>query len=201
MILPLAAAKHGWHQPQALPNRSFDCGYCGNRVASTQGLKLGAHSDGSGAMVGSLYICTNCKGPNYFFGDNRYPGVPFGNSVTHTPEELASLYDEARRSTAHGCYTGAVLLCRKMLMNIGVNQGAAEGLKFIEYVNHLASKGFIPPNGRQWVDHIRNKGNEATHEIALMSEQDAKELILFTEMLLKFIYEFPSMIPKAPPSP
>ena len=53
-------------------------------------------------------------------------------------------------------------------MNIAVVQGAEEGLKFIEYVEYLASNGFIPPNGKGWVDHIRQKGNEATHEIALM---------------------------------
>jgi hypothetical protein len=86
-----------------------------------------------------------------------------------------------------------------MLMNIAVHQGAKEGLKFIEYVNYLSDNGFIPPNGKHWVDHIRKKGNEATHEIALMKETDAKELLVFTEMLLKFIYEFPSMV--ASPSP
>ena len=80
-------------------------------------------------------------------------------------------------------------------MNIAVAQGAAEGLKFIEYVDHLSSAGYIPPNGRGWVDHIRKKGNEATHEIALMQQKDAEELIAFTEMLLKFVYEFPARVP------
>ena len=82
-----------------------------------------------------------------------------------------------------------------MLMNIAVQQGAQEGLKFIDYVEHLASNGFIPPNGRGWVDHIRKKGNEATHEIALMTRSEAEELVTFSEMLLKFIYEFPSRVP------
>lgn len=85
-----------------------------------------------------------------------------------------------------------------MLMNIAVHQGAEEGLKFIQYVDYLADKGFVPPNGKHWVDHIRKKGNEATHEIAIMSEQDAKDLISFIEMLLRFIYEFPSMVPAQP---
>jgi hypothetical protein len=54
----------------------------------------------------------------------------------------------------------------------------------------------VPPNGKHWVDHIRKKGNEATHEIALMGADDAADLIVFSEMLLKFIYEFPNRIPK-----
>lgn len=79
-------------------------------------------------------------------------------------------------------------------MNIAVVQGAKEGLKFIEYVNYLSNNGYTPPNGKHWVDHIRKKGNEANHEISLMNENDAKELLVFTEMLLKFIYEFPAII-------
>jgi len=80
-------------------------------------------------------------------------------------------------------------------MNIAVNNGAKEGASFVVYVEHLASAGFVPPNGRGWVDHIRKKGNEANHEIALMTRVDAEELLSFSEMLLKFIYEFPSRIP------
>lgn len=79
-------------------------------------------------------------------------------------------------------------------MNIAVANGAHEGLKFIQYVDYLAEKGFVPPNGKEWVDHIRCKGNEATHEIKIMNRSDAEELIGFLEMLLKFIYEFPARI-------
>ena len=60
---------------------------------------------------------------------------------------------------------------------------------------YLADKGFVPPNGRPWVDHIRQKGNEANHEIKRMAAADATDLITFAEMLLKFIYEFPNKIP------
>jgi hypothetical protein len=121
-----------------------------------------------------------------------------GNSVQHLPDTLNALYDEARRCTAQRCFTAAVLLCRKMLMHIAVEKSAKEGLNFLEYVNFLSDKGYVPPNGKHWVDHIRKKGNEATHEIVLMSASDASELLTFVEMLLRFVYEFPSMIP-APP--
>ena len=84
-------------------------------------------------------------------------------------------------------------------MSIAVAQGAPANKSFVSYVEYLAEKGYVPPNGRGWVDHIRKKGNEANHEIKLMAQPDAEELVSFTEMLLKFIYEFPSRVPQTAP--
>lgn len=188
-----------WWQPHGLPNAKFVCGFCNTSISSIQGYKLGKSRDGSGGQIGAVYLCPNCGGPSFHAPNGcRFPMPALGNPVSHVPPELNALYEEARRSTSQNCFTGAVLLCRKMLMNIAVQQGAVEGLKFIEYVSHLSDKGYVPPNGKQWVDHIRRKGNEATHEIAVMKEQDARELVTFLEMLLRFIYEFPSMVPAQP---
>lgn len=187
---------HGWHEMKFLESKSFVCGFCVDRVSSVRGFRLGSNADGSGSQVGGIYICTNCRGPNFFAPNGvRYPAPAFGTPVESVPAELAALFEEARRCTSTNAFTAAVLICRKMLINIAVAEGAKTGLKFIEYVNFLAEKGYVPPNGKGWVDHIRKRGNEATHEIALMGETDARELVVFTEMLLKFIYEFPSMVP------
>jgi hypothetical protein len=85
-------------------------------------------------------------------------------------------------------------------MNVAVNLKAPTNQKFIEYVEYLATNGYVPPNAKGWVDHIRKKSNEANHEIALMTETDATELISLTEMLLKIIYEFPKRVPGAMPT-
>ncbi|MDZ8024294.1 MAG: DUF4145 domain-containing protein [Nostoc sp. DedQUE11] len=147
-------------------------------------------------MVPTFKTSSNCNGATFFFPfkDSVYPSYPFGNLVLHLPKDIEAIYEEARKCTSTYCYSAAVLICRKILMNLAVAQGAKEGLKFIEYVKFLSDNGYIPPNGKHWVDHIRQKGNEATHEIALMNEADAKNILVFTEMLLKFIYEFPAMV-------
>lgn len=199
MSQPFDVSKNGWRQVADLPNLGFVCGYCSVRVSSVKGYILAVHRDASGARVGVIHICPNCGGPVFFLYDKQYPSPALGKSVGNVPGDLDALYEEARRCSSQTCYTAAVLVCRKMLMNIAVNQGAAEGLKFIEYVDYLAANGYVPPNGRHWVDHIRKKGNEATHEIALMGEGDARDLISFVEMLLRFIYEFPAMVPVPTP--
>lgn len=82
-------------------------------------------------------------------------------------------------------------------MNVAVDLNAPPNQTFVEYVKYLSNNHYIPPNAQGWVDHIRNKGNEANHEIYLMSQTDAEELISLAEMLLKIVYEFPARVPTA----
>jgi len=79
-------------------------------------------------------------------------------------------------------------------MHIAVSKGAPAGDTFANYVQYLADKNFIPPDAKDWVDHIRTKGNEANHEIVIMTKDDAEELLSFVEMLLKVIFEFPAAV-------
>lgn len=185
-----------WVNPNTIGSRNYVCGFCGYNVASSQGYFTG---DTVGGHQGFIYICPHCGGPSFILGPKQIPGVAPGNKVEHLPADIAALYNEARQAVSVNAFTAAVLACRKLLMNIAVNHGAKEGANFVSYVEHLANAGFVPPNGRAWVDHIRSKGNEATHEIRLMSSDEATELISFAEMLLKFIYEFPSKIPSSKP--
>ena len=84
-------------------------------------------------------------------------------------------------------------------MNIAVEKGADAGETFAYYIQYLSDANYVPPGGKAWVDHIRKKGNEATHQIAIMVEKDARDLLLFVGQLLRFIYEFPAML--NPPVP
>lgn len=183
-----------WQGTTDLSPRTYNCGYCGKLVASVKGY----YTDS--APQRWIYTCPSCLGPTYFpAGDQQVPGVAPGVEVAHLPNDVERLYREARNAVAIGSYTAAVLSCRKLLMHIAVAQGAPAGKSFVEYVEHLADKGYVPPNGRGWVDHIRTKGNEANHEIQLMSKGDSEELVSFAEMLMKFIYEFPQRVPGAKP--
>ncbi len=178
-----------WSQWQNLNSRQFRCGHCSSLVGSSLGF---VHQSGQRF----IYVCPHCDQPTYFDHTNKpLPGVPFGSPVGHLPADIEALYNEARQCTSASSYTAAVLLCRKLLMNLAVSLKAKTGEPFVFYVEYLAANGYVPPNGKGWVDHIRKKGNEATHEIVLMQQRDAEDLIGFTEMLLKFIYEFPAKVP------
>ena len=177
-----------WLQPIAIASHKFQCGYCDSIVASVKGWFCVTKQ---GSRTGEVLICPHCNFPTFFDGEKHYPSAAPGESVKHVPQNVNGLYEEARASTGAGAPTAAVLALRKLLMNIAVDKGAPPGISFQKYVDYLAQMHYVPPNGNEWVDTIRNKGNEATHEIVIMSQSDAEELINFAEMLLKFIYEFP----------
>lgn len=178
-----------WNNESQIESLKFKCGFCGNIVATDKGFfdKAGLYR---------VYPCPHCQKATFFDqAKNQTPGIAPGNDVGHLPDELETIYNEARRCVSVNAYTAAVLACRKLLMHVAVQQKAEPGKAFIYYVEFLANNGYVPPNGKGWVDHIRKKGNEATHEIVLMKKEDAVELISFAEMLLKFIYEFPARVP------
>jgi Domain of unknown function (DUF4145) len=178
-----------WRNSETLPSRNYTCGHCGNPLASQVGF-LGERPAYGQVLI---YICHFCERPTFFDYDRKQsPGVDLGSEIEHISDrEVEELYREARKSTGAGAYTGAVMCCRKLLMNIAVSKGANEGLNFSEYVDYLTEKHFVPPGSEGWVDHIRERGNEANHEISLMTKEDATEILSFTEMLLKMTYEFP----------
>ncbi len=133
-------------------------------------------------------ICPHCEKPTFFGIGFQVPEVAPGNEISYLPESVDQLYKEARNCVSVQAYTSSVLSCRKLLMNVAVSQGADAGKSFFHYVEYLAENGFVPPNGRGWIDHIQKRGNETTHEIIVMSKENAEELISFVEMLLKFLH-------------
>jgi hypothetical protein len=186
--------EYPWADSSKLDSRKYVCGHCDNPISSEDGYVA---KDSRGNIVRYIYICHYCELPTFFnYNDDKIPGSSFGKSVGFLPEVVESLYDEARNCTQVSAYTASVLCSRKLLMNIAVSKGAKEGLKFVQYIDYLADKNYLPPGGREWVDHIRKTGNEATHEIKVKGQDDAEELIKFMEMLLKFIYEFPGSMKK-----
>lgn len=187
--------KFNWISVGGVLPKSFTCAHCGNQIASNFG--YGGHGINSNRSS-SIYICHFCTRPTYFDPDGeQIPGKAYGNDINEISDKgIQTLYHEARNATSANCYTAAILCCRKLLMHIAVSKGAKVGESFADYVEYLSKNNFVPPDAKIWVDHIRKKGNEANHEIVIMSPEDAKELIDFCEMLLKIIYEYPASIQK-----
>jgi hypothetical protein len=184
-----------WANAGDIGHHSYICGYCGERT----GVRIGYYEAN---REGLICICGGCNRPTFFEARTKQTPAPtLGNAVLHLPPTIEPIYQEARLCTQVQAYTACVLACRKILMHVAVEKKAPENQTFIQYVEYLAKNNYIPPDGKDWVDHIRKKGNEANHEIVIMSQDEAFELLSFVEMLLKFVYEFPARIVPAKASP
>lgn len=174
--------------------KQYTCAHCGCLVGPSLGYR-GMDPRNAHRVVRQILICSNCEAPTYFAEDDaQHPQPAYGRQVNHLEENVNSLYNEARAAFSVKAYTSSVMACRKLLMHIAVGKGAKAGDSFLHYIEFLRDSHYIPPGGADWVDRIRQKGNEANHEIVLIGEADAKQMIGFSEMLLKFVFEFPRAI-------
>lgn len=180
-----------WQNLSGIHSKSFTCGYCSEKVASNVGYIF---KDGS-RSTSFIYICHHCKRPTYFDIQNKQtPGSRYGAEIPNLPEDIEALYKEARDSFSVNAFSSSVMCSRKILMHVAVAEGAEENKNFAHYVDYLSSNNIIPKNSKDWVDEIRNFGNDANHEIKINTEDDAKEILSFLEMLLKLVYEYPNRI-------
>jgi hypothetical protein len=127
--------------------------------------------------------------------------LSFGAPVAALLKDVEELYDEARRCVSVSGYTTAVMACRKLLMHVAVEKGAKENQSFRQYIVWLVENHFVPPGGEGWADHIRGAGNDANHEIALIEQHAAEQVMSFVELLLKFVYEMPARVGMSTPTP
>jgi hypothetical protein len=183
-----------WESIGNYHSKSYVCGYCNRPLASERGFNTKQNA--------STYICHRCDRPTFFDVDgDQIPGVKYGKSVNEiSDKKILKLYEEARDCTGFGAHTAAILCCRKLLMHIAVSKKAEKGKSFAYYVKYLAENNFVPAGGEKWINYIKNRGNEANHEINIMEKSDAEELLDFMEMLLKLIYEFPARMSKKTPA-
>ena len=190
-VVPLPCRGMPWpriNNPQ-LQRMSWVCAFCLEKVASDTGIRNS--SDGTSVM-----FCP-CGAPTYFDGKgDPHPKAMPGSSLVHLPPEIDALYGEVRRSIQARAYMGAMMLCRTLLAHVAHQLGSGHKKNFLAYVEWLDANHYIPPNGKGWVDYIRDRGNEANHEIALRSEDDALGVLAFAEGLLHIVYELPGKLPK-----
>jgi hypothetical protein len=72
----------------------------------------------------------HCDQPTFFGLDDensQMPTTAVNSRIEDLPDELDTLYAEARGCIAVGAHTAALMVCRKILMNVAVVEGAAPG--------------------------------------------------------------------------
>ena len=175
-----------WHNLEHLPSEQFVCWNCGNQVASSRGYQ---------AMIGGyikpgIYICPHCKAPHIIDVNKcEIPSALPGRPIQRLPKIVNQVYEEARNCISAGAYTAAVMMLRKILMNLAVEEGAREGDSFAHYVDYLCDNGFVHRRQQEQAKKIQRLGNDANHKIESRTKDDAMELLNLVQLILINNYE------------
>jgi len=180
-----------WRNRSELPSINYVCGYCGKQVGTNIGY-YPYYSGHSQSSKQAIYLCPFCGRPSYKEGENMTPGTAYGTPIDSLPENVQSIYDEARESYKAGAFTGVILISRKVLANTAIYFGAKDGESFVHYVDYLVGNGYVPEKSKDWIDKIRTEGNSATHNQTAKNQEDAKRILDFVQMLLLINFKFNS---------
>ena len=178
-----------WQSISNIKAKQFLCWNCHRGIASEKAyLSYKTHGN---IYVASIYICPFCNAPIVVDDENRHVLLPLpGKEINKIPENVNRIYSEIRKSMQSGCSNGSIMLMRKLIMHLAVEEGAQEGKKFIEYVDYLCNNGIVPKKSKNKADSVRDLGNLANHEIEERTQTEAQNCFEFIELLLKVNYEF-----------
>ena len=148
--------------------------------------------------------CVSCGAGHVERAGALHPSAQVLGEPSNLPADESAVWSDIRGCLGIRAWGAAVLLCRKLLLHAAVSAGLpAKNSKdyaptFIEAIKHLESEGFITSRMRPWVDRIKDVGNEATHEIPAITEEQAMDVARFTEQLLRLVYELTAMAEQKP---
>jgi hypothetical protein len=169
---------------------SFTCWNCGNKVSSEKAYQ--SYDTYNPTHVGStIYICPHCKAPVVLDDEKKQIVLPLpGKEISKLPENILVVHSEIRKCMQSGCFNGAIMLMRKLIMHIAVEEGAEEGKSFVEYIDYLYNNGNIPKKSKNKSDSVRTLGNNTNHKIENRTQEEAQNCFELVELLLKVNYEF-----------
>jgi len=64
-------------------------------------------------------------------------------------------------------------------------------------IEYLSEKGRLTSDLKDWAHHVRLEGNDAVHDEAQFTRDEAEELLSFVELFLTYIYSMPGQLAAA----
>jgi hypothetical protein len=118
--------------------------------------------------------------------------IKFSPSI---PEIIQHTLQEAKVTYATECYRASAVMSRRTLEAIAVDKGEIKGV-LAQRIKNLKEKGFLDSNLGEWATEIRLIGNVGAHfdPIDDVDKNDANQIIIFIEELIKYIYIMPAKI-------
>ncbi len=113
-----------------------------------------------------------------------------------TPNSAAKPFVEAKDNLQLRRYETCGILCRKS-MDIAtkiIRGEAAKSETLYIRIDALANDGLITRDLKDWAHAVRLDGNQPIHSDVELSEDEAKDIVAFTEAFLMYAFTLPAMV-------
>ncbi|MGS4233803.1 DUF4145 domain-containing protein [Serratia marcescens] len=125
----------------------------------------------------------------------------FPKAVSHVapdscPGRAAKFFIESKENLARGNFETSVMLCRKVI-DIATREILGEDSKkeqLSQRISMLHGKGKITEQMKDWAHIVRIDSNGAVHSDEEFSQEEAEEMIGFTEVFLIYSFTLPEMV-------
>lgn len=127
-----------------------------------------------------------------FYPEHNTPSAPYG-----VPDRVAKFFVEAKENLMRGKFETSVGLSRKVIdlatHHLGVSADISVN-NLSSRINRLKEKNMLTADMADWAHIVRLDGNESVHTDEEFTEQEAKEILDFTETFLLYSFTLPSMV-------
>lgn len=189
-----------WANCSELPKISYTCGYCGNLISNARGYFATIALERVSRQSTYIHVCHICQQPTHFNSNGeQYPIGTVGRAFKHVPDDLLREYIQTQKCLKAECLEASVMVARRLLMVLAWRLNADEGKSFQDYVEHFVAVGAISPAMKVWVDKIRQIGNASNHKILSVTQDDAKMVLQFIDLIFDNVFEAPASAGVASP--
>lgn len=122
-----------------------------------------------------------------------YPAPKPPQAPEHTPGNIAKIYIQGLNSFVRKELDAAAVMMRKTLeMSVKTFIPEPDRLNLALRIEKLKDSERIPRDMITWAREIKEIGNEGAHGV--VTQEDADDIVFFTEMFLTYIYTLPTKI-------
>ena len=124
------------------------------------------------------------------------PSLPNTDAPASTPENVARYFKQGMENMPRNPDAAGTMF-RKTLETALKARFPEFGGTLIQRIQKAADDGALTRDMAEWAHHIRRLGNAAVHEDEPFSEDDARDLRSFTDLLLRYLFTLPGMLAEA----
>ena len=121
------------------------------------------------------------------------PELQSTGAPLHTPDNVGRFFEQGMENLPNG-WDAAGAMFRKALDTALKSKFPDIKGDLVKRIQKAADNGFLTKDMAEWAHHIRSLGNEAVHDDDPFSEEDARGLHAFTDLVLRYLFTLPGMM-------